>query len=83
MTYPQEWALQEKISAAVRDCAKNYEVHEVSRRVDSLEHSLREARAEASGLRDELQELRASLATAQDAIISLQQMALSSAGSET
>jgi len=54
MSYPQEWALQDKINAAVKDCAKSYEVHAISSHVDRLEHSLRETRALVDGLRDEL-----------------------------
>lgn len=61
MSYPQEWQLQDKINAATRDLAKNYEVHAIRSDVDRLEHTLRETRALVDGLRYELQALQETL----------------------
>lgn len=78
--YP--WAIEDKINAAIRDLAKSHEVDALHSNVDRLECSLREARTEADGLRDELQAVRASIATLQDAVIQLQQMALPPSGAD-
>lgn len=74
------WSVEDKINASIRDLAKSHEVDALRSDVGRLEHSLREARAEADGLRAELRELHTSFANLQDAVIQLQQMALS--GSE-
>lgn len=65
MSIPYEWHLDSKIATATKGLAHDYEVHEINRRLDSMEHSLRESRAEVT-------ELRAQLSTAQDALIQLQ-----------
>jgi predicted nucleic acid-binding Zn-ribbon protein len=73
MNYPTEWWIRDKINEATRGFAKSYEVDALGSNVGRLEHSLREARAEADGLRDELRQLQESHLKLQDAVIELMQ----------
>lgn len=56
-----EWQIKGWIDAAVRSKADSHEVHSLIGRVDSLEHSLREARAENDGLRARIEEIQANV----------------------
>lgn len=55
-----------EIERKANDAAPHYELYALARRVDSLEHSMRETRAEIDGLRSQLE-------TAQNALIRLQE----------
>lgn len=55
MNYPTEWYINDKIQNAIRDLARSDEVYALRSEVGRLESSLREARAETDGLRNEIQ----------------------------
>jgi predicted RNase H-like nuclease (RuvC/YqgF family) len=52
---PLEWQIRDWIREGTNGLAKSYEVDALRSHVDRLECSLREARAEIDGLRNELQ----------------------------
>lgn len=56
-----EWQIKGWIDAAVRGKADSHEIHSLRSDVGSLEHSLREARAEIDGLRSRCEELQENL----------------------
>lgn len=58
MSILTEWWVQDRIREQTSGLAKSYEVDALRGDVHRLELSLREARSEADGLRNELQALR-------------------------
>jgi hypothetical protein len=55
MSYPERWAIQDMIDRSTNQKAEKHEVHSLDSRVDSLEHSLRGARADIDGVRGQLE----------------------------
>lgn len=55
MSGPFEWRIQDIERTANRAESRLYELDSLRRDVDSLEHTVRELRAEIDGLRNELQ----------------------------
>jgi peptidoglycan hydrolase CwlO-like protein len=56
-----EWQIRDWINAAVSSKADFHAVHALDGRVDRLEHSLREARAENARLQSQCDELQADI----------------------
>ncbi len=59
---PLEWQIRDWIREGTNGLAKSYEVDSLRRDVDRLECALRETRAEADGLRSQLQEVAQAVA---------------------
>ena len=55
MSGPSEWRIQDIERTANRAESRLYELDSLRRDVDSLEHTVRELRAEIDGIRNELQ----------------------------